>query len=132
MNQQLQQYVSPDADFNMSYTDLKKLISRLRVLGIAVTNVSAEPNPGTAAFLSIQDLRNIGMVDSDLLNYVIQVNGGDSWHTAAENAAELAPLTALAVYKVMSDLFPGNAQNALATALMMLPQVDALIAHALA
>lgn len=132
MNNQLQQYVSPDVEFNASYADVKKLISRLRVVGIAITDVNVEPNPGNAPFITVQQARDLGMMDTDLLNYVIQVNNVDSWHTASLVAIELAPLTAVALYKVLSDLEPGNAQAALGTALMMLPGIDKLIATELA
>ena len=132
MNNQLQQYVSPDAEFNTSYAEVKKMILRLSVLGIPVTDVAVEPNPGNAPFLTIQQARDLGMVDADVLNYVFQVNNVDSWHTASQSIAKLAPLTVLALYKVLSDLEPGNAQAALGNALMMLPGIDKLIATELA
>ncbi len=132
MNPQLEQYVSPDAAFNISYSEAEKLVSRLRTLGVVVTNIQAIPNPGNAPYLSVNELRDLGMKNADELDYGIQVNSGSSWNTAALVADDLSPMTAQAVYKVMSDLVPGDAQAATANALMLLPGIDDLVSKALA
>lgn len=137
MNSQLQEYSSLDAAENMTYTDLQKFVTRLRKINVVIGAVGAIASPGAftppaGLVASITDLKSLGMQPTDLLNYVFQVSGSDSWHTASEVAAYLAPLTANAVYRVVSDLYPGSAQQALGTALMTIPGVDQLISQYLA
>ena len=130
MNDNLQRYVAPNAAYNASLADAKVLISRLAKLGVTVRSLVACPGSvGVATdYAAESDLVSLGATQDDKLYLMLQLWGDDRYQTVATLIGHMSTLDATAIWRVMSDLFPGPpAQSMTFNAIMGLPSVKAAV-----
>jgi hypothetical protein len=134
MDSRLNAYVCTNPDMNCTWNQVQALEKQLATLGVITTPAQAYAQGVAAALsgassLSYRDLVANGLDPAnDKLYFLFQVVGSSDLQTAAEVASDLAPGTFNAVWKVMSDLFPGQSSMAMAvSAIAHLPGLDNFI-----